>query len=115
MSGNIRELLSKRAGLLAEARKIHDLADSELRDLSAEERQNFGALMGQVETLAELISALQDERERLNQAESVLASKSSEPQRPDGQAVKTLTRVEFDALSHSERAIYARGGGKVTD
>jgi len=45
------ELKQKRAGLVTEARKILDVAESEKRDVNAEERQKFDAMMADVDVM----------------------------------------------------------------
>lgn len=45
------ELKQKRAGLVTDARKILDAAESEKREASAEERQSFDAMMADVDVL----------------------------------------------------------------
>ncbi len=45
------DLLLKRAALVDKARKITDLADTESRDNTAEEREQFDGMMGEVDTI----------------------------------------------------------------
>ena len=116
---NVRELMKQRADGLAAARALHEKAESENRDLTVEERAEFGRLIGEAETLATQISTLQEEREKLLAAESkvLVGSKASdEAEKPvSGVNPKLMKRSQFDALSQAERALYMRNGGQIED
>lgn len=111
----IRELMKKRAGLIEQAQALHTLAENETRDLTAEEREQFTALLDQADELQGSIQTLQDERERLRKAVDALGNLSGEVVKPDGQAALAMKRAEFDALDQNARAKFLRGGGKVEE
>lgn len=66
---NLRELMAKRARLVAEARALLELAEKEKRDLSGEENAQYDALMKEVDELGEKIQR----EERLSGLEADLA------------------------------------------
>ena len=76
---NIKELLQKRAGLIAQARAIIDKADGEKRGLTDEETQAYDALMNDVTKLTADI----ERRKRLEGFEQALGQPQGEPQRPE--------------------------------
>jgi HK97 family phage major capsid protein len=90
----LRELLDKRATLAQQARAILDKADSESRDLAAEEQQQWDALMNQVTSLGATI----EREQRMNETEAELAHAPRESVRPepepDGRR-NVQTRLEF--------------------
>lgn len=61
----LRELRTKRANIIKQARELVDKADAEKRDLSAEEQQQYDKAWTDIEALASDI----DRRERLEEAE----------------------------------------------
>lgn len=117
----VRELLNKRANLVAEAQALMDKADGENRDFNDEERTRFTAIVGQVDQPGE-IQALDDQIERIEGEREQLRAKaerkfsSREPIKPEPPAPsKNMTRAEFDALSPADQAAFVRGGGMITD
>jgi HK97 family phage major capsid protein len=60
---SIRELMEKRATLVAEARKLLDLADGEKRELTAEERAQYDKTFDEARALGDKIQREQELRE----------------------------------------------------
>lgn len=60
---NIREMMEKRATLVAEARKLLDLAEAEKRELSAEERAQYDKTFDEARALGDKIQREQELRE----------------------------------------------------
>lgn len=113
---NIRELLKKRAGLIEQAAALHTLAETENRDLSADERAQFGGLMDEADALEAQIKTIQAERARLEAAQASLAQPAGEAEKPaPGNTVKSMKRAQFDALNQYDRAAMIRSGVKVED
>ena len=113
---NIRELLKKRAGLIEQAAALHTLAETENRDLSVEERVQFGGLMDEADTLEAQIKTIQEERARIAAAQASLAQPAGEAEKPaPGTASKTMKREQFNALSQNERAAFVKSGGNLED
>lgn len=81
---NLRELMAKRARLVAEARALLDLAEKEKRDLSGEENAQYEALMKEVDSLGEKIQR----EERLSGLEADLAGQgfATRPEAGEGRA-----------------------------
>lgn len=117
---NIRELLKQRNALVEEAKGLTELADTENRDLTEDERNRFNAILGdegEAVTLAKQIGTILAERERLQEAVA-LKFETAEAEKPELQtpAAKTsMKRGEFNALNASAQAAFVRGGGKIED
>lgn len=60
---NIREMMEKRATLVAEARKLLDLAEAEKRELTAEERAQYDKTFDEARALGDKIQREQELRE----------------------------------------------------
>jgi HK97 family phage major capsid protein len=60
---NIREMMEKRAALVAEARKLLDVAEGEKRELNAEERTQYDKIFEEARTLGDKIQREQELRE----------------------------------------------------
>lgn len=60
---NIREMMEKRAALVAEARKLLDAAEGEKRELTAEERTQYDKIFEEARTLGDKIQREQELRE----------------------------------------------------
>lgn len=113
---NLRELMSQRAEHISAAASLHNQAETENRDLSAEERAEFGRLMDEADALASQIETIRAERERLSAAQSSLSNVGDAAEKPAAPTTpKTLKRTEFDALPMAERSAFVRGGGKITE
>jgi ATP-dependent Clp protease protease subunit len=117
----IRELIAQRAALVAEAEALIAKADGESRDLTAEERARFEALLGAGDTPGEIaaldarIEAIEADRAKLRAAAEKKFSAQA-PVKPEPPAPgKIMKRGEFEALSVAEQAAFMRGGGKLED
>lgn len=112
----IREMINQREALVARATEIVDAADAQERDLTEEERNEFGEVMDQAEQLGVQIQERQAERERLRQAAEAKFV-TSEPEKPDGSKaeVKVMKRAEFNALPPKERLALSKAGVKLED
>lgn len=106
---NIKELMEKRANLITQAREIVDLADTEERELSPEENDQYNQVMDQAADLAEDITR----REKLAAAESSLNQSAHDPMRPDPEQDPDLDPAAQGRAAPEYRAAYAsylRGG-----
>ncbi len=79
----VKELMAKRAKLIADARALHTAAQTDKRDLTAEERKSFDKMMDDADKLVDDIKT----QERLLAAEadvSASAGRSTQPEPPAG-------------------------------
>lgn len=76
---NERELLAKRAGLIAQARALLEKVEAETRDFTAEEQTNYDALFADVAKLDKKIENIR----KLGTADDA-EFRTSEPVRPEG-------------------------------
>lgn len=117
---NIRELLKQRNALVEEAKGLTELADTENRDLTDEERARFNAILGdegEAVKLAKQINTILAERERLQEAVA-LKFENSEAEKPEPQAPAPKTsmkRGEFEALDAMEKAAWVKAGNSIED
>lgn len=85
---NLRELLEKRAKLVADARALLKKAEDEKRDLKAEEKSEWERIMAEVAGLGEQITRAQ----QLSGIEAELGRSLSEPIKPDpSQSIQQAT------------------------
>jgi hypothetical protein len=118
---NVREMLDQRAKLLAEAEGLAELADTENRDLSEEERARFNAILGAEGELTQIdakIKVIQDERARLSEAQAqkfTLGSAAEKPATPAPAEKNSMKRAEFDALGALEKAAWIKAGKTIED
>ena len=115
---NIRELLNQRAEIVGQARQMHDLAETENRDLTEDQHAEFGRLIAKASQLEQQIKTLNEEREQLVLAETsqtALAGSAPaiKPEAPKG--AKLMSRKEFDQLTVTEQGKFIRSGGKTQD
>jgi hypothetical protein len=98
---------------------LHETADKESRDLTAEERVQFDTLLSDADALETQITTIQGERERLLTAEqktlSAGANQAEKPQTSMATADKSMKRAEFEKLPHAERTAFMRSGGRTED
>lgn len=83
----IRELRTQKASLITQARGVLEAAEQAGRDVTAEERNQFDALM----TQAENIDATIDRREALEREEQRMAAATSEAERPVPESTEQRT------------------------
>jgi HK97 family phage major capsid protein len=118
MSVKLREMLDKRNVAITQARALIDKADTEKRELSAEEKGQYDILMKDAVTLRDNIDREQtliDEEKRMAEESLRLADKKDKPQTPEAEARKkafrhllTLDISSGDRLSSDEvRALTA--------
>jgi hypothetical protein len=113
---NVREMMKKRAGLIEQASQLHELAEVELRDLTADEHSQFGQLMDEADALEGQIKTIQDERARLRAAQNSLDAAASVAEKPEPAAQsKVMKRSAFGALSPAEQSTFIRSGGRLSD
>lgn len=86
----LHELLAKRANLVTEARAILDAADSETRDLSAEDEQRYDKLMAEVDKIGEEV----ERRRKMDAAEAAMQP-TGQPQPVEG-GERSLTPAQQD-------------------
>lgn len=115
----IRELLKQRADFVAQAAAITELADSEGRDLTDEQRATFNSILGadgSVPKLDEQIRTIQAERAALEEAQSAqfTAALAEKPQ-ANAPASTSMKRAEFAALGALEQAAFVRAGNRIED
>jgi ATP-dependent Clp protease protease subunit len=113
---NIREQMAQRAAKIARARELANLADTEVRDFSDEERIEYLAALDEAQKTGEKITQAQTEREALQNAEQSLTGLSSTPAKPaPGAVVKTIKRSEYDKLESLDQSAFVKNSGKVED
>lgn len=100
---NLRELLQRRAQLIAQARVILDGAEGENRGLNDDERQQYDALMNDVNDLTERIQRVESQQrmEREMQTTSEAATRpdpDAEPGDPDDGGRAVRMQLESRAL-----------------
>jgi HK97 family phage major capsid protein len=91
----LQELLDKRAALIKQAREVLDTADAEKRNMSAEERSKYDAIMADVDDLNEDIKRVR----QVEQAERNLEKRDDSGIRPE---VVTPENRSQQALSTEE-------------
>ena len=114
---NIRELMAQQAAKIDRARELANLADSESRDFSDEERTEYQAALAEAKTQGEKIAQVQAERLELQDAETLqakLAENKAEKPAP-GAKTKLMKRAEFDKLETLDQAAYIKAGGKLEE
>lgn len=109
----IREMLEKRAGIIAQARQLLEAAQGENRDLTAEEQQRWDGLMGEASTIRTQI----DREERMLTAEAELEGRHApggphrpEPREAPGDPTDPREREEYRSafrafVTNGERAL----------
>lgn len=115
----IREILKQRADFVAQAAAITELADSENRDLTNEERATFNSILGadgSVPKLDEQIRTIQAERAALEEAQSTqfTAALAEKPQ-ANAPESKSMKRAEFEALDALAQAAFVKAGNRIED
>ena len=108
---------AQQAAKIDRARELANLADSESRDFSDEERTEYQAAMAEAKTQGEKIAQVQAERLELQDAETLqakLAENKAEKPAP-GANLKLMKRAEFDKLETLKQAAYIRDGGKLEE
>lgn len=115
----IREILKQRADFVAQAAAITELADSENRDLTNEERATFNSILGadgSVPKLDEQIRTIQAERAALEEAQSAqfTAALAEKPQ-ANAPEFKSMKRAEFEALDALAQAAFVKAGNRIED
>lgn len=116
---SLKDLLHLRKNAVAQARAIHDLADSESRDLTDDEQRQYDAFMVEQGELKDKIEKAQRDEE-LRGIEGALEQSISTPERPDVEvpedrgevgktaAFRSFLRSGVQALSADEhRALQA--------
>jgi hypothetical protein len=114
---NIRELKAALAAKIARARELADLADSESRDFTDEERAEYTAALAEASTQSVKITQIQTERDELQNVETLQAKLAEQKaEKPaSGAALKTMTRSEFNKLSAAAQMDLSKAGGKIVD
>ena len=106
---NIRELLEKRAGVIAQARELLKAAEAEKRDLTAEEQTRWDSAMNEAATMRTQI----DREERQQALETELEGRHTpgEPIRPDpeGRSGGSTDPREREEYRSAFRAFVANG------
>jgi signal peptide peptidase SppA len=112
----LRNLINQRAAPVARATEITEAADKEERDLTEDERKEFGETMDQVEALDGQITRIQGERERLRTAaEKKFVTKETEKPSDSEAGSKVMKRAEFEKLTPAAQGAFIKNGGKVED
>lgn len=113
----LKEMLEKRAGIIAQARAILDKADEETRELTAEERTNFDKATADAQSLKDDITRIS----ALEKEERILAetARQTETERSDGAGENETTTEErtielADSVCGDKRSIVI-AGEKATD
>jgi HK97 family phage major capsid protein len=111
--GSTTELLQKRAALVADARKIVNLADSETRDNTAEEREKFDVMMAEADTIKADVERLFS----LEQAESDLEAsqgRAASIEVPTDRGTPRVIQLRKNVCG-DERSIEIPGGQEAED
>lgn len=95
MKTNIIELRQKRAKLIADARALNDKVQGEKRDFSAEEQNNWNAMMDQADALRTTV----EREERMMTAEADLGQPVTASNRPDTGERSDTPQIEFGSRS----------------
>ena len=108
---NIREMMEKRATLVAEARKLLDLAEGEKRELTAEERAQYDKTFDEARALGDKIQReqeLREEERRLAEAGRMEPEKKGNPEERKLKAFRnflvTGNAAEYRALANDSDA-----------
>ena len=108
---SIRELMEKRATLVAEARKLLDLADGEKRELTAEEREQYDKTFEEARALGDKIQReqeLREEERRLAEHGRLDEGKKENPEERKLQAFRNFlvngNAAEYRALANDSDA-----------
>ncbi len=112
----ITELRQKRAALVKQARELLDRVDAETRALTAEENQQYEAIMADVDKLGSQIE--REERQRrledeLNRSQGTIAAKAYQPGDDDGnrsadpRATKEYRSAYWQQFRHGKQALTA--------
>jgi HK97 family phage major capsid protein len=117
--GNIIALRQERARLIGEARSVHDAAEGESRDLTAEESQEFDRIMSDVRSLTARVDRAEDLRNLgpggVTREQPIVGSELSSEQRDVAntdeyrEAFATYLRRGPEVLSAEQRNVL-RGG-----
>jgi HK97 family phage major capsid protein len=113
---NLRELLEKRAKLVADARALLKKAEDEKRDLKAEEKAEWVRIMAETAALGEQIQRAQ----QMAGIEAELARPLSEPIKPDpGQSTQSAAtgKGPFRSLGEQLQAVarFSKSNGRDVD
>lgn len=107
MSREVVELRQKRAGIVAQARELLAAAEKEERDLTAEERQKYDGMWGEIESLGKRADRL----ERQLVVEADLAQPAGSARRPEpGGAEEPEKRGRASTQYRSAFEAYLRHG-----
>jgi len=118
----LRNLLKERSAKVARAEELVTTADTEERDLTETEREEFaqllgeGEVVGQVGELDQKIEKITDERERLRTAAEKkfgVTDDTKNAEKPDDSGVLKMKRAEFDRLSPEAQAAFVKSSGKL--
>lgn len=101
MAANLQELTDKRVALIEEARKIHETATSEDRELSAEDQQSFDRIMADADKLK---AQIESEEKRIRNADRIKEAtedlartkpRQTSPTKPGGDNQPAAYEFEF--------------------
>lgn len=117
---NIIALRQERARLIGEAQRVHDVAEGESRDLSAEESQEFDRIMTDVRSLTARVDRAEDLRNLgpggVTREQPIVGSELATAERSNvadsdeyRAAFNTYLRGNHDALSAEQRQVLRRG------
>lgn len=95
MKTNIIELRQKRAKLIADARALNDRVQAEKRDFTAEEQNNWDAMMNQADALRTTV----EREERMLTAETGMGDPITGGHRPDAGERGDTPQIEFRSRS----------------
>jgi len=102
----MNEMIEKRAGLIKEARSMLDVAKTENRDLSVEERSKYDGLLAEVDKLQEMVNA-EERQVRLD------ASIKEIPMVKEEKRNMENSFIELRSAMTEKRAITVNGTGAV--
>jgi HK97 family phage major capsid protein len=105
---NVRELKSKRAALISQARAMLDKADTETRDLTVEEQTGYDALQAQIDKLHQDITR----REKLEAQEQALDHTDDDDAPVTRGAPNFNRKTKLGETEASALAYFVRSGDK---
>lgn len=102
---DFREMLGERATLISEARKILDAAESEKRDMSADERVQYDKIFEKARVLGDKIQREQEIREEERRMAVTMRPSSDERENPEERKIKAFRNFLVNGNAAEYRAL----------
>jgi hypothetical protein len=115
----LNELRAKRAEVISQAQAIMDAADTEGRELTADEMTAIDALIGVEDgSVPNAIANFDAQITRYQRQENLvadLAKPAGKPAIKPQPGQQTMKRADFNGLKPADQSAFVRNGGKITD